>query len=130
MTIFQEAWRAISSAVHSNARAKGFWDHHDESVKVLRDAGRDDLAVATGLAYCSQKLKLMGDELAEASEGLRDMDPESEKIKGFTQQEEELADVVIRIMDYGAHEGLDIARAIEAKMARNKSRPRLHGREF
>jgi NTP pyrophosphatase (non-canonical NTP hydrolase) len=130
MTLFQEAWRAVSSAVHANAKAKGFWDHHDESVKVLNEADRADLGKATDLAYSAQKLKLMGDELAEASEALRDNNPASVKAEGYSCIEEELADVVIRIMDYAVHEKMDIAGAIEAKMRRNKTRPRLHGREF
>ena len=117
MTNFKEAWRAISSAVHSNARDKGFWDAHEGSVSGLESAGLDDLARATNLAFLAQKLKLIGDELAEASEGLRDGNPPSEKIPAFSQVEEELADAVIRVMDLSVHEGFDLAGAIDQTQA-------------
>lgn len=39
----------------------------------------------------------------------------------------ELADVVIRIMDFCGAEGIDLQAAIEKKMAFNATRPRRHG---
>lgn len=39
----------------------------------------------------------------------------------------ELADVVIRIMDYCGHVGIDLQAAIETKMAYNEKRPFRHG---
>lgn len=44
-----------------------------------------------------------------------------------TLQEEELADICIRIMDYCAHKGLDLASAILLKCIYNASRPYRHG---
>ncbi len=49
-------------------------------------------------------LMLMVTELAEAMEAYRSGNPESEKIPGFSQMEEELADVVIRLLDYAGGE--------------------------
>lgn len=39
----------------------------------------------------------------------------------------ELADCIIRILDYCGHEGIDISAAIEAKMQYNATRPYRHG---
>ena len=39
----------------------------------------------------------------------------------------ELADCIIRILDYCAHEGIDIDAAIEAKLRYNETRPYRHG---
>ena len=72
-------------------------------------------------------LMLMVTELAEAMEAYRSGNPESEKIPGFSQMEEELADVVIRLLDYAGGENLDIEGALLAKMAYNEKRPYRHG---
>jgi len=39
----------------------------------------------------------------------------------------ELADIVIRVMDYCAHVGIDLEAAIETKHAYNLTRPYRHG---
>ena len=66
-------------------------------------------------------------ELAEAMEAIRGGDTESEKIGGFSKVEEELADAVIRILDYAGGHGLDLDGALAAKMRYNESRPYRHG---
>lgn len=41
--------------------------------------------------------------------------------------EEELADLVIRLMDFSVHRGYDVAGAISKKMKKNEKRPYRHG---
>ena len=72
-------------------------------------------------------LMLMVTELAEAMEAYRSGNSESEKIPGFSQMEEELADVVIRLLDFAGGEDLDIEGALIAKMLYNEKRPYRHG---
>ena len=72
-------------------------------------------------------LMLMVTELAEAMEAYRSGNPESKKIPGFSQMEEELADVVIRLLDYAGGKNLNIEGALLAKMAYNEKRPHRHG---
>ena len=48
----------------------------------------------------------------------------------YSSLEEELADTVIRIMDYAFGNDLDIAGAIIAKIEYNKSREYMHGKSF
>jgi NTP pyrophosphatase (non-canonical NTP hydrolase) len=60
-------------------------------------------------------------------EAYRSGNPESEKIPGFSQMEEELADVVIRLLDFAGGENLNIEGALIAKMAYNEKRPYRHG---
>ena len=55
--------------------------------------------------------------------------PSSNKIIEFSNLEEELADAVIRIMDYAFGKDLDIG-AILAKLEYNKSREFMHGKSF
>ncbi len=72
-------------------------------------------------------LMLMVTELAEAMEAYREGNPESDKIPGYSKLEEELADVVIRLLDFAGGAGLDIEGAVTAKMAYNETRPYRHG---
>jgi hypothetical protein len=53
--------------------------------------------------------------------------PPSGHIPEFTAAEEELADLVIRVMDFAAGRGHRLAEAILAKHAFNAHRPRMHG---
>ena len=39
----------------------------------------------------------------------------------------ELADVVIRVMDFCGREGIDLEKCIELKMVYNTTRPHMHG---
>jgi len=74
-----------------------------------------------------EALMLMVTELSEAMEAWREGSPESEKIPGFSQVEEELADAIIRILDFAGGHHLDMEGALEAKMAFNETRPYRHG---
>jgi NTP pyrophosphatase (non-canonical NTP hydrolase) len=76
------------------------------------------------------KLMLMVSELGEAYEGLRHGNKPSEHIPNYTSIEEELADVVIRLLDYAEQHKLRIGEAIIAKMEFNETRPHKHGKKF
>ena len=73
------------------------------------------------------RIALMHSELSEALEGMRHGDPPDDKIPKFTATEAELADVVLRIMDFSVHRGLRVAQAVVAKLKFNATRPRMHG---
>ncbi len=103
---FPEAFDRLASRVNENARAKGWWK-----------GDRND----------GEMIALMHSELSEALEALRHGNPRSEHIPDFTGPEEELADVVIRILDYAGAKNLRLGEAIFAKIAFNAGRPFMHG---
>lgn len=89
--MFVKAWNERAEEVNNNAKEKGWWDSE-----------RND----------GEMIALMHSELSEALEALRHGNPVDDHIPEFKSTEAELADVVIRIMDYGRARGLRIAEAI------------------
>lgn len=103
---------------HKNAVEKGFWDRYHSLMSKLSD---DDGSWLTRI-YISNCLMLICSELAEACEALR-----HDKLDEF---HEELADVVIRLLDLCGEFGIDIESEVLKKMAHNESRPYLHNKLF
>jgi NTP pyrophosphatase (non-canonical NTP hydrolase) len=99
----------IQSYVHDNALAHGWWD----------DPRNDGELIA-----------LMHSELSEALEGLRNGYKPSDHIPDFSFVEEELADCIIRIMDFAQARGLRVDEALIAKHLFNIGRPHKHGKKF
>jgi NTP pyrophosphatase (non-canonical NTP hydrolase) len=66
-------------------------------------------------------------EAARKSELKKPCDKHFEEGQYLTYEEEELADIVIRVFDTAVARGIDIARAIALKHAYNKTRPYKHG---
>lgn len=110
------------------AKVKGFWKvpgDVEQMLHTLSDKSRDWIARLVK----AQKLALVTTETSEQVEAVRKPDTES-GLPGFSNEEEEAADQVIRILDYCAQYNLRIGEAIMAKMAVNEGRPYKHGKEF
>jgi phosphoribosyl-ATP pyrophosphohydrolase len=68
-----------------------------------------------------EALCLVHSELSEALEAYRD--------KNFEKFSEEIADSLIRLFHLAGDLGIDLERAINEKIKKNRKRPYLHGRK-
>lgn len=85
-------WDGMAKEVFANSQAKGWWDG--------------------GGASAPTQIALIHSEVSEAYEALQTPEAESEKCPGLTQYREELADVVIRIMDAASGHGWNVGGAL------------------
>ena len=102
---------ALSALLHESARQKGFWDGEYTNDKI------------------GNKLALVHSEVTEVLEAIR-------KSKGSEHIVEEMADIIIRILDvYAAMRNEEeilhsLDEILEKKININKERSRLHGNLF
>lgn len=110
---FVESFNEMAVNMHTIARQHGFW-----ATGVERNKG--------------ELIALMHSELSELLEAERKYTASQPcvKVPEINQAEEELADLVIRAMDYAAGHNLDLGRAIALKASYNMGRPYMHGKKF
>ena len=133
--------RELSEDAHKTARAKGWWDGHQTfdqwwgkqkcrngiEAAIVKKWARRAWKAAMKIRSGGELIALMHTELAELTEALRHGNPPSEHVKEISGAEEELADVVIRVLDFCEAHKMDLGRAIDLKMRFNAGRPYRHG---
>ena len=106
--LLNHAIRELASDCHAASARNGFWD---------------------GPRNKGEMIALIHSELSEMLEAVRKPELHS-KCPPYSAEEEEAADVLIRLLDYCHGHGLDLAGAYQAKMRFNATRPYKHGKGF
>lgn len=104
----------LSEKVHEWARGKGFYDR-----ETIASYGSH---VIENPSLPMEKLLLIVTEISEAADAMRS--------GSASEEAEEIADAMIRILDYAYWRGIDLDYEVARKMAFNEGRPYLHGRNF
>lgn len=133
------AIQVLSRAIHENAVAKGFWPNESDSCAVCgADLKNDGFHTAGCVATDIQKqcnrnagemIALIHSECSELLEAVRKPGP-SDHIEAYSGEEEECADIIIRVLDYAYGRGLRLAPALVAKHYFNTGREFKHGKDF
>lgn len=122
---------ALGEMFHDNAVKHGFWpfskEHEEKCSNIIHPINANQIDV--NLRNKGELIALMHSELSECLEGIR-KPHQDEHCQEFTSEEVELADAMIRIMEYGTAYKLRLAEAILAKHKYNVSRPFKHGKAF
>lgn len=122
--------RLIQSC-HQNAKDHGFWDDEDQLVKEINTIGTESSMDIIIRLFNSEKIALEMSELAERLECLRKDPTEVDKhCPDFLNLEIEVADLIIRALDFSGRRNLRIGEAIIAKMKYNADREYKHGKKF
>lgn len=115
------------TVVHNNAKEKGWWESQ-------REAGTILMLIVSEIAEAMEEARnntppiyIHSKEQVAINPHFADIDFIEESLAKPEGELIELADAVIRIMDYCGSKGWDLERAIRMKIRYNLTRPHRHG---
>ena len=130
----------LSKQIHENAKSKGFFDNEKnigEMLCLIHSEVSEALeAVRTNKYYsnCVDKQKWFIKGMADKNYGATFNDDlffkEQFENRVKNSFEDELADVIIRVLDLCGYKGIDIEKHIALKMKYNSMREHKHGKQY
>lgn len=117
----------LSQEIHKNNVKKGFYDDEKnigEMLCLIHSEVSEALEADRKGVYTSKDIVIVNGRVTEKNfkenflEGVKDT------------FEDELADVMIRVMDLAAYKGIDLEQHIKAKVRYNTLRPHKHGKKY
>lgn len=127
----------LAKEIHLNARNKGFFDTEKnigEMLCLIHSEVSEALEADRKNHYTNLKESYHLKGLADKEYGITFHSDEAfknefeESVKNTF--EDELADVMIRVMDLAAFKGIDLENHIKAKMRYNQMREHKHGKKY
>jgi NTP pyrophosphatase (non-canonical NTP hydrolase) len=128
MPYFTQSVDQLSQGLFEWNRHQGFWPEGwipgEWNIHYMRGAGGASQMATQEYVRMkkAEKIALIHSELGEMLEAVRKGDLDNEA--------EELADVLIRVLDYAGGFNIGLATAMGAKQIENYNRPHRHGKEF
>ena len=110
-----------SLMAHENAVGHGFYDAIDNMMDYLSVNDQPKIGEDTRRNFVLAQLAKIASEVGECVAVVQ-------KQRFYEGLSEELADITIRTMDLAAYMNFQHGHDVAAKMERNSSRPRLHGK--
>ncbi len=124
----------LQKKAHKNSRDKGFWTGpendniptklaliHSEVSEWLEAYRKDPKAP------CGKRVSTPSTDKVSDSDSMALSIFEGGNVRPVTKEEEEAADVFIRLLDLCERQGIDLARVTLAKMSYNETRETMHG---
>lgn len=144
----------LSKSIHKDNVEKGFYEDENDVIMSLEHLDAPNTIESAKRAFNMQRIALIQSEASEAIEGIRkgkhadvgnykdwirlseehiNGDMTAEFKAGFEQfikdtPEDEIADTIIRCLDYAGKNNIDIGFHIEQKLKYNRTRPYKHGK--
>lgn len=118
--ILINALNLVAEEVYQNAASKGFHDYEESNDQFIARSCANMHGEVSELWEAFRKHKLA--ELCDKAEAMQEL-----KLEPLNNEEEELADIIIRALDHARRRKIDIGQAVATKHTYNQTRPYRHG---